>query len=247
MKMKRIKIIALGVIAISVPVVASVSLAAYSKAILIQHDGRDLEIGAEYSKVTIDFIVNYDTSGDGMYVYNNLGTVGGVEFPEYLPMYWNDDNYWKYTISVPINTSFEYKYVVASAVDPEVSQTWELGGTASLTREYTASASDTINVAWNSAMAYFEVKKDAGANKSIYVRAPQDSASRLSQNKLTWHTGNIWSGTLYFDYSGHSGGSYAFFIADSNNPYSNIEEGSTRTYTFDFSNHAFHNKGRQNW
>lgn len=233
------KIMAMMAIIVSAFSVGAVTLAAYAKTVLIQHNGSDLMIESNYSVVTVDFVVNYDTTdGYSMYIYNDLGTVGDTTYPEYLPMYWNAGNDWKYTLNLPVNTTFEFKYVKASTADPEVNQTFELGGDKVLMRKHVASDPATINIGWNKCKAYFEADVDTGSGKSLFLLGPWNDELKTTEYRLTWGEGNVWTGTYQFDYS-QDGAWYKYYKADTNNPSSNFLLENYVARTLNFNSYAF--------
>ena len=228
---------AMTAIIVSAFSVGAVTLAAYAKTVLIQHNGNDLMIESDYSVVTIDFVVNYDTSGESMYIYNNLGTVGDTTYPEYLPMYWNTGNDWKYTLNLPVNTTFEFKYVKASTADPEDDQLFELGNSKDLMRRHVASDPATVNVGWNQCTAHFKATVNTGLGKSLFLLGPWNDYAKTTDYRLTNETETVWTGTFSFSYSPDPI-QYKYYRGDTNNPTSNYQEEVFVARTLDFSSYA---------
>lgn len=219
---------------------AGITYAAYSKGLLVRHDGNDLLIGTNYARETVDFSVNYYT-GDGysLYVYNDLGTINGTTFPEYLPMYWTEGNNWKYSLTLPIGTTFHYKYVKAVTDKPTLEQTWELGGDDSLKRELTVDGYKSIQTGWNMCQADFRVEKDAGMGKGVFLRGNFPGSGGVAY-RLSVSNDTIWEGSFLFEYS-QSGYQFNYVVANYDNGGNAVKEGGqARILSFETNAYANH-------
>lgn len=223
--------IVLGGIVLSAFGVVGISLAAYSKTVLIQHDSSDLLIGTNYSQITTDFEVNFDAKvGNSVYIYNNLGTVNGITYPTYLPMYWTTGNNWKYTLTLPYNTTFNFKYVKAITDNPTTGQEWELGGSGAPFRTHTTSSSSRISIGWNTCKASFSVNYRTNMGESIGIHAWIPNTDTKHWDLIDFVSGETWAGTLSYSYVA-SGYKYKYYMHKDGQD-NTYEGGDGRTLSF---------------